>query len=84
MRRDTVTVPGYSHVVLRIRANNPGIWALHCHILWHAEGESACFPKLGTFSIADPRCRRHVCTDWTAFGRAAGSAGSSRCEHTER
>ncbi|KAM7190132.1 Multicopper oxidase domain containing protein [Naviculisporaceae sp. PSN 640] len=37
MRRDTVTVPGYSHVVLRIRADNPGIWALHCHILWHAE-----------------------------------------------
>jgi FtsP/CotA-like multicopper oxidase with cupredoxin domain len=38
MRRDTITVPGNGHVVLRIRADNPGIWALHCHILWHAEG----------------------------------------------
>ncbi|KAK0654913.1 multicopper oxidase-domain-containing protein [Cercophora newfieldiana] len=37
MRRDTVTVPGYTHVVLRIRGDNPGVWALHCHILWHAE-----------------------------------------------
>ncbi|KAK0633870.1 multicopper oxidase-domain-containing protein [Immersiella caudata] len=37
MRRDTVTVPGYSHIVLRIPGDNPGVWALHCHILWHAE-----------------------------------------------
>jgi hypothetical protein len=39
MRRDTVTVPGYTHIVLRISGDNPGVWALHCHILWHAEGK---------------------------------------------
>jgi hypothetical protein len=39
MRRDTVTVPGYTHIVLRIPGDNPGVWAMHCHILWHAEGE---------------------------------------------
>ncbi|KAI0388040.1 multicopper oxidase [Hypomontagnella monticulosa] len=38
LRRDTVTIPGYSHLVIRFRAVNPGIWALHCHIQWHAEG----------------------------------------------
>ncbi|ELQ44999.1 laccase-2 [Pyricularia oryzae] len=37
-RRDTVTVPGHSHVVIRYKADNPGVWALHCHIQWHAEG----------------------------------------------
>jgi FtsP/CotA-like multicopper oxidase with cupredoxin domain len=35
MRRDTVSVPRFGHAVLRFRANNPGIWAFHCHILWH-------------------------------------------------
>lgn len=25
-------------MVLRIAGTNPGIWALHCHILWHGEG----------------------------------------------
>ena len=40
MRRDTITIGGYSHVVLRIPGINPGVWALHCHILWHAEGLS--------------------------------------------
>ncbi|KAH8894494.1 hypothetical protein GQ53DRAFT_744682 [Thozetella sp. PMI_491] len=38
LRRDTVTVPGSSHVVIRLLADNPGVWALHCHIQWHAEG----------------------------------------------
>ncbi|KAH8658353.1 multicopper oxidase-domain-containing protein [Xylariales sp. PMI_506] len=38
MRRDTIAVPGDSHLVLRIAADNPGVWAFHCHILWHAEG----------------------------------------------
>ncbi|KAH6659817.1 Cupredoxin [Truncatella angustata] len=38
MRRDTVTVPAQSHVVLRFMADNPGVWALHCHVAWHMEG----------------------------------------------
>ncbi|RYO91084.1 hypothetical protein DL766_003352 [Monosporascus sp. MC13-8B] len=29
MRRDTVTVPAFSHVVIRFVADNPGLWALH-------------------------------------------------------
>lgn len=35
MLRDTVTLPPGAWVVLRFRANNPGIWPLHCHIMWH-------------------------------------------------
>ncbi|KAI5918592.1 multicopper oxidase-domain-containing protein [Camillea tinctor] len=38
MRRDTVTVPAFSHVVIRFLADNPGVWALHCHVAWHMEG----------------------------------------------
>lgn len=38
LRRDTLTLAGGTHVVLRIRGDNPGIWPLHCHIHWHAEG----------------------------------------------
>ncbi|KAI0514481.1 Cupredoxin [Xylaria bambusicola] len=36
-RRDTVAVFANSHVVLRIIANNPGVFLLHCHIEWHVE-----------------------------------------------
>lgn len=37
LRRDTLTVPAESHVVIRFRADNPGLWVLHCHVAWHLE-----------------------------------------------
>ena len=33
--RDTVYVPPGSKVKIAFDANNPGIWAFHCHILYH-------------------------------------------------
>ena len=35
VRRDTVSVPRRGHVVLALIADNPGIWALHCHMMVH-------------------------------------------------
>ena len=35
LRKDTVAVPRRGHVVLRIAADNPGIWMLHCHVQVH-------------------------------------------------
>ncbi|KAL7070705.1 hypothetical protein ACQ4LE_009858 [Meloidogyne hapla] len=34
--RDTVVVPAKGFVVLRFRANNPGWWFAHCHLLMHS------------------------------------------------
>jgi FtsP/CotA-like multicopper oxidase with cupredoxin domain len=33
--KDTVSVPRRGFVVLRFRADNPGIWMFHCHVLFH-------------------------------------------------
>ncbi|PHH79355.1 hypothetical protein CDD80_5023 [Ophiocordyceps camponoti-rufipedis] len=35
MRRDTLVVLPEGHIVLRFRADNPGVWLFHCHIEWH-------------------------------------------------
>jgi hypothetical protein len=35
--RDSVTVPPNGYLVIRFIADNPGIWAFHCHIEWHVE-----------------------------------------------
>lgn len=35
MRRDTFMVRPMGNIVLRFRADNPGIWMFHCHIEWH-------------------------------------------------
>ncbi|KAJ3306097.1 ferroxidase fet3 [Kappamyces sp. JEL0829] len=37
MRRDTVVVPSNGYVVIRFRADNPGVWFFHCHIEWHLQ-----------------------------------------------
>ncbi|KAL2884711.1 multicopper oxidase, type 1 [Ceratocystis lukuohia] len=35
--RDTVTVQAYQWALIRVKLENPGIWAFHCHNMWHAE-----------------------------------------------
>jgi len=37
MRRDTFMVSPNGNIVLRFRADNPGVWLLHCHIEWHID-----------------------------------------------
>ncbi|XP_041349808.1 laccase-25-like [Gigantopelta aegis] len=34
-RKDTIIVPTSGYVVVRIRADNPGVWFMHCHIELH-------------------------------------------------
>jgi FtsP/CotA-like multicopper oxidase with cupredoxin domain len=35
--RDTVRVPPRGRVVIVFDADNPGLWAFHCHMLYHME-----------------------------------------------
>ncbi|KAF8804678.1 ferroxidase [Phlegmacium glaucopus] len=37
MRRDTILIPSGQSATLRVVADNPGTWFLHCHIEWHLE-----------------------------------------------
>ncbi|KAJ2019083.1 ferroxidase fet3 [Coemansia sp. S680] len=37
MRRDTTVVPPGAYAILRFRADNPGVWLMHCHIDLHME-----------------------------------------------
>lgn len=36
IKRDTFTLPACSNMTVRLEANNPGIWMIHCHVTWHA------------------------------------------------
>lgn len=37
MRRDTFVLYPMGHIVLRFKADNPGVWLFHCHIEWHVD-----------------------------------------------
>merc|ERR1711935_523368 len=33
--KDTVLVPAQGYTVVRFRSDNPGVWLLHCHTMFH-------------------------------------------------
>lgn len=35
-RRDTATMPSNGYLAIAWPLDNPGVWALHCHITWHS------------------------------------------------
>ena len=43
IRKDTIIVPSGGYVVIRIVADNPGVWFLHCHIELHANDGMAMY-----------------------------------------
>lgn len=51
---DTIWVgPGERYSVL-VHADQPGVWAFHCHILTHAESETGMFGMVTAFIVKDP------------------------------
>jgi hypothetical protein len=37
-RRDVALLPMNGFLVIAFKADNPGSWLMHCHIVWHASG----------------------------------------------
>jgi hypothetical protein len=35
-RRDVALLPKNGYLIIAFRADNPGVWLMHCHIAWHA------------------------------------------------
>ena len=79
MRRDTVMVRPNGNMVLRFRADNPGIWLFHCHIEWHvASGLVATLieaPMELQSSLKIPQNHYDACTKQNipVAGNAAGN-----------
>ncbi|KAI8079499.1 multicopper oxidase-domain-containing protein [Gilbertella persicaria] len=53
--RDTITVPSKGYVVLRFKADNPGVWFFHCHVDWHLPAGLAA-----TFITAPEWIQQHM------------------------
>jgi iron transport multicopper oxidase len=54
MRRDTILVRPLGYIVLRFKADNPGVWLFHCHIEWYAQSIS-----LAQLHIANSSLQAH-------------------------
>ncbi|KAK2589804.1 hypothetical protein QQS21_012520 [Conoideocrella luteorostrata] len=79
MRRDTMVLYPTGNMVLRFKANNPGVWLFHCHIEWHVvSGLIATFveaPMELQKSITIPQDHLRVCQagNVATQGNAAGN-----------
>jgi len=82
VRRDTIMVQNHGHVVMRFRADNPGVWLLHCHVEWHVEAglmatiieAPETFPQS---EKAPPKSHYNACAAYPdpSNGNAAGKQG---------
>jgi iron transport multicopper oxidase len=76
-RRDTVGVNGGGWVVIRFRADNPGVQLVHCHIEWHMEaGLAATFVEdPDDINVIIPPDHRLACAidGMKTVGNAAGN-----------
>ncbi|KAF9870500.1 multicopper oxidase [Colletotrichum karsti] len=65
MRRDTLVLYPNGNIVLRFKADNPGVWLFHCHIEWHVtSGLMATFveaPLDLQKSLTIPQNHKDVC-----------------------
>src|SRR5690606_12546236 len=81
MRLDSVSVDGFGSAVIRFKADNPGVWLIHCHIEWHVPmGMVATFieePRTLQESVGIvPQEHLAICEDQSigTEGNAAGNA----------
>ena len=35
MKRDSIMIAPAGYTVMRFKADNPGVWLMHCHMEWH-------------------------------------------------
>ncbi|CUM51402.1 unnamed protein product [Debaryomyces tyrocola] len=84
MIRDTVMVNPNGFIVLRFKANNPGVWFFHCHVDWHLEQGLAITLVEAPFEIQKSQSlsSNHLdaCTsaNVSSKGNAAGRYGDSK------
>lgn len=67
-RKDTIIVPNGGYAVIRFKANNPGLWIIHCHIEMHSLKGMALllnesFPFVPNAPKNFPECRNFDATD---------------------
>nr|POE77697.1 laccase-1 [Quercus suber] len=74
LRRDTASVEAFGWLLIRVVADNPGIWPLHCHLSWHTEAGLLMQLLTNTDELAKmeiPEAHRALCA---AQGLEKGAA----------
>ncbi|OAQ85964.1 laccase IV [Purpureocillium lilacinum] len=61
LKRDTVYIKPQGHVVLRFPLHNPGLWLMHCHVLWHQAVGMGMVLQVGNVTLETARKAKQSC-----------------------
>lgn len=82
--RDTVLVNSNGFVVIRFKADNPGVWFFHCHVDWHLEQglaitlvEAPLELQQNELPIPTENLKACEVLDIPVVGNAAGKSGKT-------
>nr|KAG5686608.1 hypothetical protein BaRGS_006282 [Batillaria attramentaria] len=80
IRKDTIIVPTGGYVVVRIKADNPGMWYMHCHIeMHHLSGMALMLdgtaPSFGPVPQGFPTCNEDPADLGGKTNAATGTRG---------
>lgn len=66
-----VLLPAGGYVVIAFKADNPGVWLLHCHIAWHASNGLALqiLERQNDINMTESRLAEttRVCKKWNEW-----------------
>ena len=88
-RRDVVLLPTHGYVVIAFKADNPGVWLVHCHIAFHIskglgmqilEDQEAAAKIWPTGNSPALTAAHRVCDNWGAW---CSNHNSSVCEPSD-
>jgi FtsP/CotA-like multicopper oxidase with cupredoxin domain len=78
--KDTIIVPSSSYAVVRFKADNPGLWIMHCHIEMHNANGMSMLIREAKDRIPKPPKNFPTCRNFEYGGRYAVDGP----KHTEK
>ncbi|MCJ1467290.1 hypothetical protein MMC07_005914 [Pseudocyphellaria aurata] len=72
-RRDVTLLPSGGYIIIAFKADNPGVWLMHCHIAWHASSGLALQilerQEKAQQQLTPARLKetRRVCDNWNTW-----------------
>ncbi|KAK2601768.1 hypothetical protein QQS21_004652 [Conoideocrella luteorostrata] len=61
LKKDTVYIKPQGYVILRFPLHNPGLWLMHCHVLWHQAVGMGVVLQVGNITKATARRVQQSC-----------------------
>jgi hypothetical protein len=78
-RRDVAFLPDGGYLILAFKADNPGVWIMHCHIAFHASSGLAAQIIENTHRLDLPtgweRPMERMCQKWDEWGPSDDGVG---------